>query len=236
MFEFESSLLDALRSLIGHEPPYTQRELDDLTQLTSRAGVAPYGFGICPNLQAVAFVGCDAIDLLRDVGHRPKVFQLQSWSSGLSDIDGIAQLLPNISHFDVNSSWLSDITPLLELEHLRFVNLAGCPLDEHSYREVYPYLVKKGWVRENQDNSRVRPQEWKLMRVFRRRGLKLSAFSVGEDTKISALGHTVYDNPYGRAFTLPIEDAYTILDDHPDADEAAYIEACKALIKERRGW
>ena len=236
MKSVSASLRDDLVALLGHPPPYTQVELLSLRQLTSRGGRHPYGFKPFSNLRSVGFNGCGAVDLLRDIGHRPQVHSLHSWSSGLADIDGIAELLPGVSRFDVNNSWLTDITPLLELKHLEFVKLAGCPLDEHSYREVYPYLVKNELVREHQDHSRIRQQEWELMNAFKRRGLKLSAFSVGDDTRITAPGHTVWDNPYGRAFTFPLDDAYKVLDDHPDADEAAYIDACKSIIKERRGW
>ena len=226
-------LIDELTHRLNHAPPFSVEEIHNLKILASQGGSAPYGMQIFPNLILISFIGCGDIDLLRDIGHRPKVYRIQSWSSGLADIDGIAQLLPNLKRFEARIAQVTDLRPLLELKLLNMVDIAGNPLDEHSYKEIYPYLVKKGFILDHLDQSKIRPQEWELMQAFQRRNLKLSAFVAYGDTVIAAPGHTVYENPYGKSIDCPLDDAYKILE---DIDEAGYIAKIEEMHLSRRGW
>ncbi len=213
--------------------PYTDADVEALDQLQYFAGgEVPYGLEHVPNLVSLTFRGCGAIDLRRDLGFRPKVRRLTCWQCMLTDVSEIAQLLPGLDALDVGINQVRDIRALLELPKLRMVRLAGNPLDEESFRVVYPELKRRGKVNLNGANGErglVDERDWELMQLFVARGLKLSAYRVNGKTNVAAPGHTVYRSPEGMGRDVGPSQVRRILDENPGIDEAGFLALADAV-------
>ena len=232
MTELPPALVWALQLQLEHEPPFTAEEVVAVGSVTLRNGSErPYGIDQLPELCSVLFRGCGAVDIREDLGFRPKIFSFKAWASGVTDLSAAPELLPNLSVVEVCVGQLRDLRPLLALPKLRHLDLAGNPIDEHSFREVYPELVRRGKVLESRQEAVILEREWALMQRFVARGLKLSAYRVWGKTNVAAPGHTVYPRPEGMGEEIGPPQVLAILDEHADAplDEATFL----ALAKER---
>lgn len=232
----KEGLTYSLTYQLGHPPPYAPEELEGLIGVTCRAEDPPYGLEALPNLISLVMDGCGEIDLRRDLGHRPKLLRLELRSCGVTSLEGIAECLPNLWDLDVILGQVRDLRPALGLSKLKSAALAGNPLDEVSYREIYRGWADRKLLRETWDQALIREVEWGLMQRYVAAGLKLSAYSVHGETVVIAPGHTVHQRPGGTGVFCVPEDAVSLLEGGGWEDERTYLRLLKRQRYLSKGW
>jgi hypothetical protein len=214
-------------------PVFEEATLATLAHMTVlRDEVAPRGLEYFPDLKAINFRGCEVVDF-GDLGHRPALRGLHAWSSNVQSLEGVDELFPRLRIVDLFVGQVRDLRPLLSVPGLKWVNVVGNPLDDHSYYEVLPTLFERG-VR-HMNSILPREDEHLLMRRFAQRNLRMSAFTVDGRMKVSCPGQLLSSSPELFGVSYPTADGWhRLLDEHPDADERALFDAAQADPRRRQ--
>lgn len=230
MTMFSSGVLRGLRLALEHEPPYSPADLHKVEILIVPNDGEPRGIEHLPNLYSVTFRGCELVDL-SVLAACPGLRSVAAWSSNLTTLAPLPSAVPDVYEVDIRVGRVQDLSPLLHLPNLREVRLAGNPLDEPSFREIQPELLRRGCIDPELEGSTVEAREWELMQEFLALGLRLSAYEVYGETRINAPGHIVHQSPEGRGITISARQARRILAQNPGLNERQFLEIGAKMMR-----
>ncbi len=226
---FSPGVLEGLEITLKHPAPYSDRELDSVEHIQVMNDRLPRGLERLVGLRQMHYRGCEVVDL-EVLQHLPHVWGLNGWASNITSVARLPTLAPRVDWVDFTVGQLRDLRPLLELP-LKHAALAGNPIDEESFRYVYPELIRRGAVRDPAKTPEflIHEREWELMQLFVARGLRLSAYQVGGRTRIAAPGHIVYEKPEGTGVNISVRQARQLLEANPEIDERGFLGEVRRL-------
>ena len=127
----DPTLIDALQRAVGHGPPYSDDELQDVTVMDLAHARTITGIERCVSLEALSLVGCDVGDYA-PLASLATIRTVRIECCDLAALDWLEPAQPWI--LELRANRIVDCQLLAEKPSLQHVDLRGNPLSDESYR------------------------------------------------------------------------------------------------------
>jgi len=197
-----------LARAIGHPAPFTREEMGSIDRVQIRRAKSISGVHVCDSLRTIILAGCDSINL--------------GELSGLKDLDtlfvsdsAVRELTPieplQLATCNIPRNMITDLTPLLNIPRLVFVNVIGNPLSQLSYEEVIPQLKGRGIEVEMSGEL-----EWRITTRLHRSGVPISCYKAPDSYRLCRPGFALTPFPDYDHAAISEDDARSLLDRDPE--------------------
>ncbi|RST19520.1 hypothetical protein EF908_31990 [Streptomyces sp. WAC04770] len=183
----DPALRKSLERAVGHYEPFTDEELNTVTDLHIRHSRSLSGIGKCGSLEVLTIVACDPVDF-SELANLTSLRSLTVRDSGLRSIADVSAL--SLLSCYAPRNFITDITPLVNVSGIRNLDVTGNPLSEHSYRDLVPRLIEQGCRVLVSDEL-----EWKLTHHLHAQGVAVSCYRKNKDYRLCRPGLGLTDAP-----------------------------------------
>ncbi|SCF03114.1 hypothetical protein GA0074695_2985 [Micromonospora viridifaciens] len=179
-YPVDPAVAEALERAVGHGPPLTDAEWEQVTELHIAHARSLDGIARCRSLEMLILNGCDPVEtgMLADL---TGLAALVVNNSGLASLEGVEGL--PLLQVDVSRNLVEDLSPLLKLSDVQNINVDGNPLSVESYERVIPELRRRG-ARVTCSERR----EWQLTLRLQEAGLPFCCYRKAGKVRLNSPG------------------------------------------------
>lgn len=207
-FEIDPAVEKAITKRVGRSLPWTDTELDTVTNLHISHARDLSGLLRCPNLRILLLIGCDPVKL-ESLTALSSIVSLTVEDSTLRSLNGVTEF--PLYTLDLSFNFLSDLTPALRVEPLKRINVTGNPISPDSYHSVIPELRSRGI-----DVTASGETEWELTNLLHEAGLPYSYYRDDQGGyRLSRPGLALTDRPEVNHPVIAPEHLRDLLAHHP---------------------
>ncbi|MFH9198945.1 hypothetical protein ACH4KO_16955 [Streptomyces anulatus] len=206
--EIDPRIAKAVTKRVGHAAPWTDSELEGVTNLHISHARDISGLLRCPKLRILLLIGCDPVEM-GSLTSLSSMVSLTVEDSGLHSLEGVQEL--PLFTLEISFNFLTNLAPAARVKPLKRINVTGNPLSPDSFYQVIPELRSRGI-----DVTSSGEEEWRITRMLHEAGLPYCYYRDDQGKfRISRPGLALTDRPEVNHPVIAPERLMELVTDQP---------------------